>query len=122
MFSSGGTCSAPFAANCIMFDGSLEARIRSIVRGISSPPAFRRKVFRRKDFARQGSAARLTRSGLEFLNRKLQFSNQPVRLAPKKFLHQSPVVPKSAIAPALEALPNRFANFAVVGEYGADIV
>src|SRR5271155_684400 len=96
MFSSGGTDNAPLAANCIMFDGSLEARIRSICRGISSPPG--------------------ARVGFEFLHRKFQFPNQPVRLAPVKFFPQSPIVPKSALAPAIEPRPDRFSNFPVVGE------
>src|SRR6202050_5919162 len=101
MFSSAETCSAPLAANCIMFDGSLEARIKSIVRGMSSPPA---------------------RSGFKFFDRQFQFSNQSVGLAPNKFLQQGPVVPESSIAAAVEPRPERFSDVAVVGKNGAHIV
>src|ERR1700687_3449499 len=80
IFSSGGTDSAPFAANCIMFDGSFEARIKSIVRALSSPP-------------RTGPGQ--THCVFKLPDRKLQFSNQPVGLVPEKFLQQSPIVPKS---------------------------
>src|SRR5580704_10754876 len=107
MFSSGGTDNAPFAANCIMFEGSLEARIRSICRGISSPP---RTI-------RTGQV----RSRFEFPDRKFQFSNQPVRFA-KKFLQQSPIVPKSPLASAAETVPDGLSNFAVVGKNGAHVV
>src|SRR5580692_212736 len=107
MFSSGGTDNAPFAANCIMFDGSLEARIRSICRGICSPP---RTI-------RMGQV----RSGFELSDREFQLSNQPVRLA-KKFLQQSPIVPKSPLASAAETVPDGLSNFAVVGKNGAHVV
>src|ERR1700678_4053261 len=109
MFSSGETCSAPLAANCIMFDGSLEARIKSIVRGMSSPPDLARNWF--------AKAAQI-RSSFQLHDRKFQFSNEPGRLEPKKFLQQCPVIPESAIAPAVEARPNRFPDLAVVGENG----
>src|ERR1700680_4799505 len=102
MFSSGGTCSAPLAANCIMFDRSLEARIKSIVRGMSLPPELARKRLARKRFARKrlagkrivangtGKTSRAHR-GFQFPHCKFQFSNQPVRLAPKKLLPETPV-------------------------------
>ena len=70
MFSSGGTDSAPFAANCIMFEGSLEARIKSIERGISSPPGTTRTGQLRPSF--------------ELPDRKLQLANQPTRFATKE--------------------------------------
>src|SRR5580700_11682724 len=117
MFSSGGTCSAPLAANCIMFDGSLEARIKSIVRGMSLPPKLARKRI-----AGNGVAARQARRGFQLPNRKFQFSNQPVRSAPKKLLHQRAVVPESSFEPAIEALPDRFPYLAVIGKNGAHII
>src|SRR5580693_5359114 len=97
MFSSGGTESAPFAANCIMFDGSLEARIKSIVRDISSPS--------------RTATTRFHRAGFAIPHRQFQLSNQSIRLPPKKFLQQSPIIPKRSVAPAIETGPDRFSNF-----------
>jgi hypothetical protein len=45
------------------------------------------------------------RSGFELSDREFQLSNQPVRLA-KKFLQQSPIVPKGSFAPAAETVPD----------------
>src|ERR1700677_2706039 len=107
MFSSGGTCSAPFAANFIMFDGNLEARIRSIERGMSSLPELARKRT-----AKTGLTSRV----FQLPDRKFQFSHQPIRFASKKLLQQGPIVPKSSLATAIEPRPDRFSDLPVVGK------
>src|SRR5580704_7749603 len=123
MFSSGGTESAPFAANCIMFEGSLEARIRSIVRDIASPPGPTGKSPAGRGLARmRSSATSPLRSSFELPNGELKFANQPVRFASKKFLQQRPIVPKSSVAPAREALPHPLPDFPVVASNGAHII
>src|SRR5258708_10499416 len=113
MFSSGGTDKARRAANCIMLEGNLEARIWSIVRPIVSVPGSRLSMpgtilsFRRK---------------FQIVHRKLKFSRDPIRLAPEKFVQQSTIVPKSAIAATIEPCPERFPRIPVIGENRTHIV
>src|SRR5713226_1686932 len=55
-------------------------------------------------------------------DRQLEFSNQSARFVPKKFLQQSPIVPKRTLAPTCESGPDSFSDFAIVGKDGAHIV
>src|SRR5216684_3352350 len=64
----------------------------------------------------------LARCCFKLPDREFEFSNQPVWFVLKKFLQQSPIVPKRTLAPACEPLPDYFSDFAIVGKNGAHIV
>src|ERR1700726_424487 len=113
MVSAGGTDKAPRAANCIMLEGNLEARIWSIVRPIvsvlgSTPPGPGMFLPFRRQF--------------QVVHRKLQLSRDPVRFASEEFVQQNPIVPKSAVAATIEPCPDRFPGVPIIGEGRAHIV
>src|SRR6202167_4202017 len=96
-----------------MFDGNLEARSRSIVRGINSPPGIPRT---------RTTSTLKAYSSFELVHRKPQLANPPVRLVPQNLLQQRPIVPKRSVAPAVEPRPHRFSNFPVVGKNRAHVI
>jgi len=60
--------------------------------------------------------------GFQFDDDSLQFIYQAVGLLTFEFVYQGPIVPEGAIAFSLEALPDWFANLAIVSEDGAGVV
>src|SRR5579872_2424885 len=64
----------------------------------------------------------LSNSSLQLRDEALQFSGQPVGMAALEFVSQGTVIPKSAITPAAEPLPNHLAEFVIVSKDAADVV
>ncbi len=58
----------------------------------------------------------------QFVQSEFVLANNSVPFAPPKFVSQSPIVPKSAVASTVEACPNGFPDLAIVGENRTNII